>query len=104
MSNQIQINIPSNMTPEEQNAIRNIGEAAVGYAVTSLMNGTQTPESIVSQANEIKVNIKQQGNTAKKVNNQNAGAKKPKRKSPAKKPKSKKSPAKKPKRKSSAKK
>lgn len=111
----IQINIPSNITSEEQNAVTKFSQAVFRYAVKALLNGTETKESIISQTEEIKSIINQpeeiksnttlQGNAAEKVNNNNpkGGAKK-KRKSPAKKPKSKKSPAKKPKRKSPAKK
>ena len=120
----IQINIPSNIKSEEQNAVTNFSQEVVRYAVKALLNGTETKASIISQTEEIKniinqpeeiegnntqqkVNTTLQGNAAEKVNNNNpkGGAKKPKsKKSPAKKPKSKKSPAKKPKRKSPAKK
>ena len=108
--NQIVINIPGGMTIEQKNSVKQLANAAVGYAVNSLESGTETPASIVNQASQITVNTSQQTsqqtkkNNEQEVNNQNAGAKKPKRKSRAKKPKSKKSPAKKPKRKSPAKK
>ena len=88
----IQINIPSTITSEEQNAVTKFSQAVVRYAVKALLTGTETKESIANKASRINVNTARQEN-----NNLNGGAKKPKRKSPAKKPKSKKSLAKKPK-------